>query len=278
MSDFEGKVAWIAGAARPPGIGAAVAVQLARLGAAVALVDVVADDPSPEQSVAVTQAALDAVAERVRAEGRDVFVHSVDLTDEAVVDRSVADTVATLGRIDVCCNLSGGTGPALGNGALVDLSAASWHAAVDANLTAAWLGSRACARRMIDQGDGGAIVNLASSAALAATAGFGAFSVARAGVVRLTDALALELGPHGIRANAVCPRGIAPDAPGGNPGLTRGVGDRSQLDEWAARTVPLGRLQHVNETAAVVVFLASDAASFVSGQAIEVTGGARPGD
>jgi NAD(P)-dependent dehydrogenase (short-subunit alcohol dehydrogenase family) len=272
--DFEGKVAWVAGAARPPGIGAAVAVQLARLGADVVCVDMVDASAAPEQSYAVTPDALQAVGTAVEAEGRRALVLGLDVADPAAVDGSVRAAVEALGRVDVCCNLSGGTGPGLGNGALLDLDPASWRASLDANLTAAWLGSRACARQMIEQGDGGAIVSLASSAALVGASGSGAFSAARAGVVRVTDVLAQELGPHGIRANAVCPRGVTPDVGGGNPGLTRRIGDGSKLEEWARRTIPLGRLQTPDETAAVVVFLASDAASFVSGQAIGVMGGA----
>lgn len=93
-------------------------------------------------------------------------------------------------------------------------------------------------------------------------------------MIRLTEVLAAELGAHGIRVNAVCPRGIAPGE-AGNPGLVRGVEDEAgALDEWARRTIPLGRLQSADETAAVIIFLASDAASFVSGEAITVAGGA----
>ncbi len=275
MSDFAGKVAWIAGAARPPGIGRAVAVQLARLGADIACVDVVdeAAATDPNQAYAVTAAALEATAEAVRAEGRRALVLPVDLTDESGVNESVVATVRELGRIDVGCNLSGGTGPALGNGSLIDLDVDGWHTALDINLTAAWLGTRACARQMIEQGHGGAIVNLSSSAAIAGAAGVGAFSAARAGVNRLTEVLASELGPHNIRVNAVCPRGIEPGAVG-NPGLVRRAErDAGGLEEWARQTIPLGRMQTADETAAVAVFLASDAASFVSGQSIVVAGG-----
>lgn len=276
MNDFTGKVAWIAGAARPPGIGRATAVQLARLGADVACVDVVDEQAAsdPNQAYAVTAAALEATAEAVRAEGRRALVLPVDLTDERAVDESVATTVRELGRLDIGANLSGGTGPALGNGPLISLDVAGWRAALDANLTTVWLGARACARQMIEQGEGGAIVNLSSSAGIAGSAGVGAFSAARAGVIRITEVFATELGPHNIRVNAVCPRGITPgDA--GNPGLVRGAKQEAGgLDAWARQTIPLGRLQTADETAAVIVFLASDAASFVSGQSIVVAGGA----
>lgn len=275
MLSFAGKVAWVAGAARPPGIGRATAVLLARLGADVACVDVVDDAAGRDQSYRVSRAALDDTAAAVEAEGRRALVLDVELTDPAAVDDAVARTVRELGRIDVACNLSGGTGAALGTGRLLDVTPESFAAALDANLTATWLGARACARHMVERaraGDaGGAIVNLASSAALAGAPGVGAFSAARAGVVRLTEVLALELAEHGIRANAVCPLGVSPHQGAGNPGLVQNQGG---APDWARRTIPLGRYQEPDETAAVIVFLASDAASFVTGQAISVTGGA----
>ena len=276
MIEFTGQVAWIGGAARPPGIGRAVAVQLARLGADVACVDVVDERAAADanQTYAVTAEALEATAAAARAEGGRALALPVDLADEQAVAESVATTVGELGRIDVGCNLSGGTGPALGNGQLLDLDVEGWRAALDANLTTVWLGARACARQMVEQGGGGSIVNLSSSAGIAGSAGVGAFSAARAGVIRITEVLATELGPHDIRVNAVCPRGIAPGEVG-NPGLVRGATQEAGgLDAWARQTIPLGRLQTADETAAVIVFLASRAASFVSGQSIVVAGGA----
>ncbi|HEY6318892.1 MAG TPA: SDR family NAD(P)-dependent oxidoreductase [Acidimicrobiia bacterium] len=275
MNDFEGKVAWVAGAARRPGIGRAAAVQLAQRGADVACVDVVTPTPLEDLSYRVSREALDATAAAVEATGRRVLTQAVELTDPDAVEDSVSATVDAFGRIDVCCNLSGGTGPDLGNGSLLKLEPASWSAALDANLTAVWLGARACARRMVEQGDGGAIVSLSSSAGVIGEPGFGAFSAARGGVLRLTEVLATELAPHGIRANAVCPLGVSPAAGGGNPGLERGTAARrGTLDDWVRATIPLGRMQTPDETAAVIVFLASEAASFVSGQAITVAGGA----
>jgi NAD(P)-dependent dehydrogenase (short-subunit alcohol dehydrogenase family) len=256
-------------------MGRRVAVQMARRGADVACVDVVVPDPAADQAYEVSREALEATAAAVRAEGRRALVLEVDLTDPAAVDESVRRTVAELGRIDVCCNLSGGTGPRLGTAPLVELEPDNWHRTIDANLTAMFLGSRACARQMIEQGSGGAIVSLASSAAISGEANFGAFSAARAGVVRLTEVLAAELGPHGIRANSVCPLGVSPEQGGGNPGLVTGAVKQGLTPaQWITSRIPLGRMQSADETAAVMVFLASDEASFVSGEHVIVAGGA----
>ncbi|MEX2255380.1 MAG: SDR family oxidoreductase, partial [Acidimicrobiia bacterium] len=274
VSDLAGTVAWVAGAARPPGIGRATAIQLARLGADIACVDVVDDMAAPEQSYRVPRAALEETAAAVRAEGRRALVLPVELADPEAVDAAVTATVDALGRVDISCNLSGGTGPALGTSTLLDVTPESFRDALDANLTATWLGARACARQMIVQGGSGAIVNLASSAALAGEPRFGAFAAARAGVVRLTEVLALELAEHGIRANAVCPLGVSPNQGAGNPGLTQGRGrSGGDADDWARRAIPLGRFQEPEETASVIVFLASGESSFVTGQSITVAGG-----
>jgi NAD(P)-dependent dehydrogenase (short-subunit alcohol dehydrogenase family) len=172
--------------------------------------------------------------------------------------------------------VSGGTGPRFGTGPLVDVDPETWHRTLDINLTATWLGAQACARQMIEQGTGGAIVNLASSAALTGERHFGAFSAARAGVVRMTEVLAYELAPYGIRANSVCPLGVSPEAGGGNPGLEyTAVAHKGNVDDWVRDLIPLGRMQAPDETANVIVFLLSSAASFVSGEHVLVSGGAR---
>ena len=276
MIDFSGQVAWVSGAARKPGMGAAVARILAEHGADVALVDVVVDHPPEADTYEASPERLEAAVAAVEATGRRALALPIDVTDPDQVADSVARTVEAFGRVDLCANISGGTGPRFGTGPLLDVDPGTWHRTLDINLTATWLGAQACARQMIEQGTGGAIVNLASSAALTGERHFGAFSAARAGVVRMTEVLAYELAPHGIRANSVCPLGVSPDADGGNPGLEyTAVAHKGNVDDWVRDLIPLGRMQSPDETANVIVFLLSSAASFVTGEHVLVSGGAR---
>lgn len=268
---FEGRVALVTGAARAPGMGQAVATHLAREGA-----DVVCIDQTPSGDAADSDTtpvgALDALADEIRFLGRRALTFEIDVTDADAVQQVVDATTRELGRLDICCHFSGGTGPRLATGPLLDIDEAAWDRCIDTNLISAWLVMRSCAQAMTTAGNGGAIVALASFAARNAPAGYGAFSSARAGVVRLVEVLALEVASAGIRVNAVLPLGVESAQP--NPGLAELAARVGGMDEWVQRNIPMGRLQSADEVATVAAFLCSDDASFVSGQAISVSGGA----
>jgi NAD(P)-dependent dehydrogenase (short-subunit alcohol dehydrogenase family) len=280
MRGIEGKVAFVTGAVRQPGMGRQTALRLAEEGADVVCVDAPATvdaERSAQHSDTVTAGALDQLADDICALGRRALAIEVDLTDEEAVARAVDGAVSELGRIDFCCHLAGGTGPELGTGPLLDIDEAAFDRCLAANLVSPWLVAQACAAAMVRQGEGGSIVLLSSFAARNTPERYGAFSAARAGIIRLVEVLGQELATAGIRANAVLPLGVSPDAPGAatNPGLDDLLRSRGQdIEQFVAREVPLGRLQAASETASVVAFLCSDDASFVSGQAIAVSGGA----
>jgi NAD(P)-dependent dehydrogenase (short-subunit alcohol dehydrogenase family) len=276
VGDFSGRVVLVSGVARPPGIGRATALRLARAGATVACADVLSEQV---RDTAVAPVALfERVVNEVRAAARDSGGDVLRLPhDDAAGSwpHLVEATVGAFGQIDICCVLNGVTGAAAGDGALVDLAEESWRRSMELNLTGAWLLSRAAARAMITAGRGGCIVHLSSEAALVAKAGVGAVGPARAAVNHLVAVLAKELGGFGIRCNAVAPLCVEPTDLFPNPGLTAlAERESGSLAAWVRGQIPLGRAQSADETAAVISFLCSQDASYVSGVTIPVCGGA----
>jgi 3-oxoacyl-[acyl-carrier protein] reductase len=248
---FEDRVAIVTGAAR--GIGAAISCRLAEEGAAIVGVDL---DPAVDET-------MTALAE----EGHGAEVLTANVADADAVDALVAAVVEKHGRIDVLVNNAGITRDDL----LFKLSEADWDAVIDVNLKSVFLCSRAVQRVMVEA-KAGAIVSLSSRSALG-NRGQANYSAAKAGIRGLTATMALELGPFGIRANAVAPGYIATE-------MTAQTAKRLGLDpeshqEKSAEVTPLRRVGRPEEVASVVAFLASDDASYVSGQTIEINGGAR---
>jgi NAD(P)-dependent dehydrogenase (short-subunit alcohol dehydrogenase family) len=185
-----------------------------------------------------------------------------DVAVEADADAIVERAAAFLRRIDVLINNAG----IARKSSFLDTTAEAWDRTIAVNLRGMFLVARAVARRMSADGDGGAIVNMASTNALGGEVDFSAYNASKGGVLQLTRTMAVELGATGIRVNCLCPGFI--DTP-----LNRDLGDEASFRAYEGEKIPLGRRGRADEVAAAYAFLASEEASFIHGAALVVDGG-----
>ncbi len=244
---FAGRVAVVTGGAT--GIGRAAVEQFASGGAAVVVADLDVDGGA-------------AVAESVRAGGGTARFIPTDVTDPDSVTAMVATAVDDHGRLDLAFNNAGTSGS---YAPVADADLAAWDRTVALNLTGVFLCLRAVIPAMVASG-GGAIVNTSSAAGQMGFAGLSAYVASKHGVIGLTKSAALENARTGVRVNAVLPGTVR------TPMLEGFAGSDDAL-EAMGRTAPMRRLGEPTEIAAAVVWLCSDAASYVTGHALAVDGG-----
>jgi NAD(P)-dependent dehydrogenase (short-subunit alcohol dehydrogenase family) len=244
---MDGRVALVTGAAS--GLGRACSVALGAAGASVVVADVDADGG------AETVGLVDGPAEFV----------ATDVTDPDAVAAMVGHAVERFGRLDAAVNNAGTTGT---GAPVADYSLEDWNRTLALNLTGVFLCMKHEIPAMLAGGDGGAIVNMSSGAGLVGFPGLPAYVASKHGVVGLTRAAALEYVQQGIRVNAVCPGSTR------TPMLEAFMGGDPTIEKMMEKSAPIGRLGRPEEIAEAVVWLCSDAASFVVGHALAVDGGA----
>lgn len=234
------------------GIGKATALQFARLGADVAV-------------LGRRSGPLDEAVEELRSMGVESNAHVADIRDEDAVNNAFAELDQAWGGVDVLINNAGGQFPKLA----LDMSISGWRSVVDLNLTGTFICSRAFARSAVARRAKGTVVNVTTAAAMRPSTGLAHTIGARAGVVALTRALALEWAEHGITVNGVAPGMIA------TQGLVDAElgGEVSIIDRLAANAVPLGRPAQAEEVAGMIAFLASPACSYMTGETVLLDGG-----
>jgi NAD(P)-dependent dehydrogenase (short-subunit alcohol dehydrogenase family) len=270
---FAGKVALVTGAARPRGIGRATAVGLARGGADVACLDIArAYDDAPFHGTA-TGDDLASLAADIEALGVRAATAAADVSDEAAVEAAVEKVSTELGTVTLVANVAGGSGPGFGLGPLLNVPADEFRRVLNVNVVGTWLVSKACATRMVAAGSGGRICNVSSQAGKRGFPLLGAYCAAKAGVILLTQTMALELGPAGIAVNAVCPGTVDTDLINKDAMFEGLLGGPEAMAAWISREIPLGRLQSAEEIAAAICWLLSDAARGVTGEALNVSAG-----
>ena len=273
MGRFTGKTIVVTGSGREKGLGQAILQRFADEGANC----VVSDLGSPAEHMGAsdigTTAEMESVAAELRTRGAKTAVIACDVRSEQSCEALVRKTIETFGSLDIWVN-NAGIGYIMKP--LLETSASEWEAVIGVNLSGAFYGTKAAARAMIAQGRGGRIINIASQAAKSGFPHMAPYTSSKHGMIGLTRSNAIELGAHGITVNAVCPNHV-----------TTGLGARqneyfSKLLGFASveaylenmkRKNPLGRPGLGSDTAAACAWLASDDAVYVTGEALNVSGG-----
>jgi NAD(P)-dependent dehydrogenase (short-subunit alcohol dehydrogenase family) len=271
---LRGKVALCTGSGRRGGLGEAMLKELAAQGCRVVVSDLArAEAELPEAHIG-SQAEMRQIVEEIRSTGAEAISVALDVRDESQVERAIHATIDAFGRIDILIN-NAGIGFAMRP--LLETTRDTWQAVLDVNLMGAFLCTKHAARRMIDQQQGGRIINIASQAAKSGHPHLAAYVSSKHGLIGLTRTAAIELGPYGINVNAICPNHVT-------TGLgavqneyfarLRGFpGAREYLQDMAGR-IPLRRVGLTSDTARACAFLCSDAAQYITGEALNVSGGA----
>ena len=245
---LEGKVALVTGGAS--GIGRATALAFAREGAKVVIADVAVEDG--EETVRMIE----------ESGGKAIFVET-DVSQSDQVEALINKAVETYGRLDCAFNNAGIEGE---QALTPDCTEENWDRVININLKGVWLGMKYEIPQMLKQG-GGAIVNMSSVAGLVGFPSSPAYVASKHGILGLTKTAALEYATEGIRVNAVCPGVIR------TPMVERATGGDPEVEAQFAAMEPVGRMGKPEEVAEAVVWLCSDAASFVTGHSMVVDGG-----
>ena len=238
---IDGKVALITGASA--GIGAALAAEFARAGAKLSL-------------CARSEEGLR------RAAGDQALITAGDLTEESVRRRVVERTLERFGAIDILINNAG----IAWQEPFLEITPEHWDQIMQVNLRGMFLVGQAVSRRMVADKKGGAIVNMSSTNGLVGEENYAHYNATKGGVLLLTKTMALELGRHGIRTNAVCPGFIQTP-------LSTGIYGCEAIAAYAREKIAMQRVGTPEEVAAAYAFLASDDASFINGEGLVIDGG-----
>jgi 3-oxoacyl-[acyl-carrier protein] reductase len=270
VDGLEGKVAVVTGAGRMRSIGRPIAIELARAGCDVVLTGTGrSPERYPDDEKAAGWRDIDSVADEVRALGRRSLGVVSNVADLASVEELAKQVMAEFGRVDIIVNNAGAARGA-DRVPVVDLAPDVWLNVINVNLNGTFYMSHVFGQLLIQQGKGGSIVNISSIGGKWMAARTAAYAASKAGIHALTAAMSGEVGPYGVRVNALCP----------------GIIDTYRMDDiprgqaWEdliSSRVPLGRAGSGEDIAWMVVYLCSDQGSWITGQFYTIDGGTLPG-
>lgn len=274
MYNLEGKVALVTGAGGERGIGRAIATRLAREGANVVVNDIVSNPHAASESQ--WQGVPDVISE-IEALGRQAMGIVADISDAAQVDDMVRQAIDRFGQVDILIN-NAGSPPGRDRVPVVELEEDAWDLVQRVNVKGTFLCSRAVAREMIKRGDGGKIIIISSGAGKRGMARYAAYCASKFALIGFTQSLALELAPHRINVNAICPGLVDTERIAGIAAALAPEGQtadeyRARMIEERSREIPLGRAALGTDVAVVAAFLASAESDYLTGLSIPVAGG-----
>jgi 3-hydroxybutyrate dehydrogenase len=255
---LDGQVAIVVGSAR--GIGETIAHTFAQEGASIVLVDLEKMKPQ-----------LDGVVQEITRKGGSAIAIVADCTDDRQVNQMVGETVRRWGKIDILVNSAGLRGPLV---PVEEISEQEWDSVLDVNLKAVFLCCKAVLKQMVKQ-KSGSIVSISGTAGKEGMALRGSLCAAKWGLLGLTQTIAKEAGPHGIRANIICPGGMdEPDLRTMYAERAKGLGmEFSELEKSVLELTPLRKYAKHDEVAKAALFLASSDSSHTTGESLNVSGG-----
>lgn len=272
MYNLEGKVALVTGAGGKEGLGRAIAVRLASEGANVVVNDIVPNRPgSPDWT------GLPDLIREIEGLGRQALAVVADVSQAAQVEQMVGQALERFGKIDILVNNAGALA-GRDRVPVVELEEVEWDRIQNVNVKGTFLCCRAAAKAMIAAGQGGKIINMSSVSGKKGTARFAAYCASKFAVRGFTQALALELAPHRINVNAICPglietERVAEMAAALAPAGISADEQRRLMIARAGETTPLGRIGQARDVAQMAAFLASSESDYLTGLSMTVAGG-----
>lgn len=277
MGTLSGKTAVITGSGRRKGLGEAIARKLAAEGANIVISDIgkTRDAATGEAHIGTTDE-MESIAEELRSFGVKVSTCVCDVRSLEEVRALAKHAAETHGSLDIWVN-NAGIGYIMKP--LLEVSEADWRAVIDVNLTGAFFGLKAAAEAMIEQGKGGRIVNIASQAAKSGFPHAQAYTSSKHGLVGLARSAAIELGPHGITVNNVCPNHVTTGLGAWQNEYFSKVTGHASVEDYMtsmANRIPMRRPGLPEDTANAVAWLCTDQAAYITAESMNVSGGEEP--